>query len=270
MANIGASKGTNKAYSDYINALDGMMVTKKAEVYNNPQFGEIRTVTDESGEPWFCLTDICEALGLTAKGVKQRLDDEVISNYPITDTLGREQQALYVNEDGLYDTILESRKPEAKIFRKWITSEVLPSIRKTGQYAVKPLTPAQQLLANAQMLVEMEQRQLEQERQQKVLESRQATTEHRVNEIEERIKDNTYMTVMGFANIHRLKIGTKALQRLGRQCSTWCRRMGMIPEQTKHEKWGHVNTYPMQALKAIFKANYPDKSAMFDIPTYWG
>ena len=80
-------------------ALDGMMVTKKAEVYNNPQFGEIRTVTDESGEPWFCLTDICEALGLTAKGVKQRLDDEVISNYPITDTLGREQQALYVNED---------------------------------------------------------------------------------------------------------------------------------------------------------------------------
>lgn len=221
-------------------------------------------------EPWFCLIDVCTALDLKASDVRQRLGDGVVSTHPIVDSLGRTQQANFVNEDGLYDTILDSRKPEAKIFRKWITSEVLPSIRKTGQYAVKPLTPAQQLLANAQMLVEMEQRQLEQERQQKVLESRQATTEHRVNEIEERIKDNGFMAVVGFANIYHLNVGDKALQRLGKRCSAWCRRMGIKPEQTKHEKWGHVNTYPMQALRDVFKATYPDKSAMFDIPTYWG
>lgn len=131
------------------------------QIFNNPNFGEIRTVINENGEPMFCLVDVCAALELTPKGVKQRLGDEVISNYPIIDTLGREQQALFVNEDGLYDTVLESRKPKAREFRKWVTSEVLPSIRKTGQYATKPLTPAQQLLANAQMLVEMEQRQME-------------------------------------------------------------------------------------------------------------
>jgi prophage antirepressor-like protein len=103
------------------------------QVFNNPQFGDIRTVGNAEN-PMFCLADVCKVLGLSAKGVNQRLTDEVISNYPITDSLGRKQQALFVNEDGLYDVILDSRKPEARQFRKWVTSEVLPSIRKTGGY----------------------------------------------------------------------------------------------------------------------------------------
>lgn len=64
----------------------------------------------------------------------RRLEDGVTTNHPILDNLGREQQANFVNEDGLYDVILDSRKPEAKQFRKWVTSEVLPSIRKHGAY----------------------------------------------------------------------------------------------------------------------------------------
>lgn len=103
------------------------------KIFENPKFGEIRTA-GTSENPLFCLSDICNALGLSAKGVNQRLDDEVISNYPIVDNIGRTQQALFVSEDGLYDVILDSRKPEAKAFRKWITSEVLPSIRKHGAY----------------------------------------------------------------------------------------------------------------------------------------
>lgn len=102
------------------------------QIFNSPQFGEIRTA-GTSDNPMFCLSDLCRVLGLSAKGVNQRLDKEVISNYPL-ETPGGVQQALFVNEDGLYDVILESRKPEAKKFRKWITSEVLPSIRKTGGY----------------------------------------------------------------------------------------------------------------------------------------
>lgn len=105
------------------------------QIFNNPHFGEIRTA-GTSDNPLFCLSDLCKCLGLSAKGVNQRLSDEVISNYPITDKLGRTQQALFVNEDGLYDVILDSRKPEARAFRKWVTSEVLPSIRKTGNYSI--------------------------------------------------------------------------------------------------------------------------------------
>lgn len=103
------------------------------QVFNNPQFGEIRTAGN-ADNPLFCLADVCKAVGLTTNGISRRLQDDVISNHPITDSLGRTQQALFVNEDGLYDVILDSRKPEARQFRKWVTSDVLPSIRKTGGY----------------------------------------------------------------------------------------------------------------------------------------
>lgn len=107
-------------------------MNNQVTIFNNPQFGEIRTA-GTADNPLFCLADVCSALGLSAKGVNQRLNKGVISNYPL-ETAGGIQQALFVNEDGLYDVILDSRKPEAKMFRKWVTGDVLPSIRKTGGY----------------------------------------------------------------------------------------------------------------------------------------
>src|SRR5690625_332506 len=97
--------------------------------------GHELTVVKNGSEPFFSLKDVCNILGLTnSRRVKTRLDDDVTASYPILDRLGRTQQATFVNEDGLYDVILDSRKPEAKRFRKWITAEVIPSIRKHGAY----------------------------------------------------------------------------------------------------------------------------------------
>lgn len=85
-------------------------------------------------EPQFLLKDVCEILELgQVAAVKRRLGEDVISNHPLR-TSGGVQQVTFVNEDGLYDVILDSRKPEAKKFRKWITGEVIPSIRKHGTY----------------------------------------------------------------------------------------------------------------------------------------
>lgn len=114
-------------------------------IFQSQQFGDVRVVMDKANEPQFCLADLCRVLDLNPSKVSQRLGDDVLSKYPIIDSLGREQQANFVNEDGLYDTILDSRKPEAKRFRKWITSDVLPSIRKTGKYSL----PAPQTYAQA-------------------------------------------------------------------------------------------------------------------------
>lgn len=125
------------------------------QIFNNSEFGEIRTITKD-GEALFCLGDLCGILELTAKGVKQRLTDEVISNYPIPDSLGRIQNTIFVNEDGLYDVILDSRKENARKFRKWVTSEVLPSIRKTGSYSM-PKTTGGQIQLLAQGYTELEQ-----------------------------------------------------------------------------------------------------------------
>jgi prophage antirepressor-like protein len=103
------------------------------QIFKNECFGEVRTMVI-NGEPWFCLKDVCNALALDGKQVNRRLEDGVVSKHPITDNLGRIQMATFVNEDGLYDAILDSRKAEARQFRKWVTSEVLPQIRQTGGY----------------------------------------------------------------------------------------------------------------------------------------
>lgn len=104
------------------------------QVFSSPEFENIR-VTGTPDNPLFCLADICRILELQPGRVKMRLDDGVTSSNTITDVLGRTQNATFVNEDGLYDVILDSRKPSARKFRKWVTSEVLPTIRKNGAYA---------------------------------------------------------------------------------------------------------------------------------------
>jgi prophage antirepressor-like protein len=101
----------------------------------------IRVVTDAQGEPWFVAADVCAALHLpeTHKAVA-RLDDDEKGRNSIP-TLGGEQEMTVVNEPGLYSLVLGSRKPEAKRFKRWVTHEVLPAIRKTGRYALSA-TPA--------------------------------------------------------------------------------------------------------------------------------
>lgn len=96
--------------------------------------GEVRTV-QKDGEPWFVLKDVCDVLELTTTArVAERLDGDEVSLAHLTDSLGRTQPTTIINESGLYNVILRSDKPEAKPFRKWVTSEVLPSIRKHGAY----------------------------------------------------------------------------------------------------------------------------------------
>lgn len=100
--------------------------------YNNKM---VRTI-ETNNEFWWVLKDVCKVLGISKyRDTANRLDNDERETLGV-DTLGGEQKMLCVNESGLYNVILRSDKPEAKPFRKWITSEVLPSIRKTGSYSV--------------------------------------------------------------------------------------------------------------------------------------
>ena len=113
---------------------------EQLNVISHPEFGKIRTEMVK-GEPWFASQDVCRALGIeNNRQATRKLDNGekgVISN----DTLGGRQELSAVNESGMYSLIFQSRKPEAVKFRKWVTSEVLPSIRKTGEYRVKCEAP---------------------------------------------------------------------------------------------------------------------------------
>lgn len=114
---------------------------------------EVRTI-QKDGEPWWVLKDVCNVLDISqAVRVAERLDEDEVSQTHIADSLGRRQETYIVNESGLYNVILRSDKPEAKPFRKWVTSEVLPSIRKHGAY----MTPQkiEEVLLNPDTVIQL-------------------------------------------------------------------------------------------------------------------
>ena len=110
------------------------------QVFNNSEFGELRTVTIDS-EPWFVGKDVATALGYerATKAVQDHVDNEDIDDVPIQDPIGRMQKTLIINESGLYSLILSSKLPTAKRFKRWVTAEVLPTLRKTGSYSLIPI-----------------------------------------------------------------------------------------------------------------------------------
>lgn len=112
-------------------------IRNAAQTYEHEQFGKIRVIEKE-GNPWFIAKDICAALGLAqVSRAIQKLDEDEVTSSKVIDSLGREQTANAISESRMYSLVLVSRKPEAKAFKRWVTHEVLPSIRKHGGY----LTP---------------------------------------------------------------------------------------------------------------------------------
>ena len=103
------------------------------QLFSNPEFGAIRAI-DQDGEPWFVAKDVCDALGIAnSRDAIARLDDDE-KGVGLTDTLGGSQEMATVNESGFYNLVLRSRKPEARAFKRWVTHEVIPAIRRTGGY----------------------------------------------------------------------------------------------------------------------------------------
>lgn len=104
------------------------------QMFTNPAFGSVRTA-GTADNPLFCLADVCSAIGIARPTVvKSRLDEDDVCQIDTIDSLGRPQPMNYVTESGLYDVVLRSDSPQAKPFRKWVTSEVLPAIRRQGGY----------------------------------------------------------------------------------------------------------------------------------------
>lgn len=126
-------------------------------IFDNPEFGEVRTVMID-GEPWFCGRDVATALGYAKpqNAIRDNVDKEDALKQG-TPTAGGIQDLLYINESGLYSLIFGSKLDSAKKFKRWVTSEVLPALRKTGSYMVPQTIPEQiQLLAKGN--VELNQR----------------------------------------------------------------------------------------------------------------
>ncbi len=118
------------------------------QIFNNEEFGNVRSLMIDN-EPWFVGKDVAEALGY--KNVRDSLarhidSDDKRDGVVIHDSMGREQKPIIINESGLYSLILSSKLETAKKFKHWVTSEVLPTLRKTGSYAKVPTDPRELLM----------------------------------------------------------------------------------------------------------------------------
>ena len=207
-------------------------------VFDNNQFGRVRSVLIDD-EPWFAAADVCRALDISnSRQALARLDEDekgVIS----TDTPGGEQKMAFVNEPGLYSLVMGSRKPEARDFKRWITHEVIPSIRKTGAYTVT-LSPAEQLVAQAQLLVEQE--------------KRLAAMEGRVKNMEARLEtrvENAF-SIAGYASLRGLNVDVNTANLLGKKASAMSRAYGYPISTTPDPRFGKVNVYHTDILKIVF------------------
>ena len=125
---------------------------ENVQIFSNEEFGRIRTVAIE-GEPWFVGKDVAERLGYAKplNALAMHVDEDDSLKQGLIDSMGRVQETIIINESGLYSLVLSSKLPRAKAFKRWITSEVIPSIRKRGMYATAET--AEQMLQNPDVMI---------------------------------------------------------------------------------------------------------------------
>ena len=171
----------------------------QVQVFNNAEFGDVRVIMQD-GEPWFVGKDVAGVLGYerATKAIQTHVDIEDKDEIPIRDSIGRKQNTPIINESGLYSLILSSKLPSAKAFKRWVTSEVLPAIRKHGGYLTSE--KVEEALLNPDVLIKLA-TQLKVEREQRIkAETQLQVAKPKVNYYDEYMKRDELFTVTFVAN----------------------------------------------------------------------
>lgn len=210
------------------------------QIFNSDEFGEVRTV-EIDGEPWFVGKDIATALGYsdTSDAIKRHIDEEDKLTRCFTDS-GQSRQMYVINESGVYALVFGSKLESAKRFKHWITSEVLPQIRKTGSY-VMAKSPTELMVLMAQEL----------DKQAKAVEEVKAD----MKRLEAKIttSPNEYYTIAGYANLKGKKIDVTKANQLGRYAANLSRKYGYDIGRVSDPRYGAVNSYHMDVLRDAFR-----------------
>ena len=214
----------------------------------------IRVIVDSTNEVLFCLSDICKALGLTtpsavANAIKAEFEGYELNSYPL-ETAGGTQNFTMITEPQLYYVLMRSDKPTAKEFRKWVNTEVLPSIRKTGAYSQKPLTQIEILQSSVAILAEQEKKISLLENKTDDLYKEQLKTKHNINRL---LNNDNYMTLIAFMNLNNIKQKGYHLPSLGKKAKKLSLEQGAFMGAVIDPRYGRINTYSTEILKQIFK-----------------
>ena len=221
------------------------------EVFKNRDFGEVRVIIDEkTNEPWFVGSEVATMLGYSnpRDAILKHIDEEdrkILKSQNTTLENIPNRGLTIINESGLYSLILKSKLPEAKKFKRWVTSEVLPSIRKTGSYQTKTLTPAEMLLETAKQIVELE-------KKQKEIELKADLANERLDKIETAVN---FFTVIGYASRTGVRVDSKLASKLGRRASFLCKQRDIRVGEVPDPRFGKVKAYPLEVLEEVFAEN---------------
>lgn len=201
---------------------------------------QVRVVQDDEGNPEWVAKDVCSILDIDVTQTR-RLDGDEKGLREIQ-TLGGPQKVITVTESGLYTLIIRSNKSEARKFRKWITSEVLPSIRKTGRYEIDSVSEIDLIIKSAQEL--------------KKLESKQIEHDKRLSNLEAKFHQNSgqigYWTITAWCKLNGLKISLDEAMRRGREAAKLSKDWGAGIGKVHDERFGLVNSYREDVLEEIF------------------
>ena len=195
-------------------------------------------------------------LGLdNSRQAVSRLDADEISDVIISDTssngVQQSRKVSIINESGLYSLILTSRKPEAKQFKKWVTSEVLPALRKTGSYTVNPKSAIELFEMQVAIAKEHEARLAAQDASIRRIEARQTAIEARQTGME---RGSDYFTVIGYANYMKVAPPSNSeASVLGKRAASLSNAWGYEIGKTSDPRYGQVNTYHVSVLEIIFR-----------------
>lgn len=228
-------------------------------IFKNENFGEVRTVLIND-IPYFVGKDVAEILGYTnhRKAIIDHVDsDDKTDGVTIRDSIGREQKPVLINESGLYSLILSSKLQMAKKFKRWVTGEVLPQIRKTGNYSTMPKSYPEALRLYADEVEKREKAELEMK---KAIREKSWIGTHReatamnlasqktkeVNKLKVKLDlEMSYATVKKVEKITGRKYDWQALK-------NYCERAGLGWNKAFDSNYGRVNSYPAEAWKNVY------------------
>lgn len=202
---------------------------------------EIRVFCDAYGEPWWIASDICMVLGLTNTTEALRaLDDDEKSTLRISEGGGPERNII--NEAGLYSLIFRSNKPNAKKFKRWITHDVLPSIRETGSYEISKLSELDLIIKSAQALKKIKSKQKEHEQRLITLEAKQHQNSGHTG----------YWTITAWCKLNSLNMSLQEAMNKGREATKLSRKWDVDIGNVPDERFGVVNSYREDVLEDVF------------------
>lgn len=201
---------------------------------------QVRVIQDEDGNPEWVAKDVCHILDMDVTQTR-RLDDDEKGLREIQ-TPGGPQNLVTVNEPGLYTLIIRSNKPEAKKFRKWITSEVLPAIRRSGKYEIDNISEIDLIIQSAQSLKKFELKQIEHDNRLSTLEAKSHQNSGQTG----------YWTILAWSRLNNLKLSLDEATKRGREAARLSNVWGVDISKVPDERFGFVNSYREDVLEEIF------------------